>query len=120
MRISQALYLIDVLGNMCVAIVFILIILVGVLCCKAWWYSENEYSRSDEENMIHKNRLLKFAKNTLIWVIIGIFTISIIPSKETMRNILIVETVTDERTVEGAKEVYEWVKDEIKTWNEEE
>ena len=107
--ISKGLYWIDVLHSVDeMMIVIILLAVVGVVI--GFIIAEE----CDYPNWV---------SNTTIIVSALVFLGSIgikcaIPSKETMRNIMIVETVSAEETIEGAKQVYEWVKEEIKTWNE--
>ena len=112
MNISKALYMIDVLSGLGIFLFFISIILFVVMASLVglWFHLKAEMYGDEEEEL--KPIEKKIAIVIIIFVTCSLMAIAI-PTKETMRNILIVETVTSEATIESAKEVYEFIKREI-------
>jgi len=110
MNLSWALYLIDMLTDLEAFLTIVIIICALTLAIYLLFYGLSIGC----SNEVKPNK--KYVKTLIITILICGFIGTIIPSEKTMQQILVIETVTDERTIEGAKEVYEWIKNEIQTW----
>ena len=112
MNISKALYLIDVLSGLGIFLFFISVVLFIVMASLIglWFHIKSEMFGDEEEKL--KPIVKKIVVTVILFFVFSLGAIAI-PTKGTMRNILIVKTVTNEATIESAKEVYEFIKQEI-------
>ncbi len=106
-------YLIDLFDNLKGILVFALILLgIAIIVLAVGWALFMEYDQDDDFIVVCK----KYLKKSVIWLCISGLLITVIPSKDTMYTMIVLDNVTTDNIQaigKTGKDVVDYITDQI-------